>query len=95
MLAAGEKTAGTKLDVLTVQELEDVRLEPGRITLLAQNWLGGTAPPMGECSEEAGSAAFASLNLAVEAVQRGICEGIVFAPLNKHSLRLGGFAGGG
>ncbi|MEP6557375.1 MAG: 4-hydroxythreonine-4-phosphate dehydrogenase PdxA [Burkholderiales bacterium] len=90
MLATGETIASTKLDTLTVHDLDSVRFEPDRITLLAQDWLGGTAPPLGECSDEAGCAAFASLNLAVEAVQRGICEGIVFAPLNKHSLRLGG-----
>ncbi len=90
MLAEGEKIAGIKLHPWIVHDLDDVRFEPGRITLLAQDWLGGMAPPLGVCSDEAGRAAFHSLNLAVETVQRGVCGGIVFAPLNKHSLRLGG-----
>ena len=90
MLAGAQNIAGVELDVLRVDSLDEARFEPGRITLLAQDWLGGVAPPLGTCTMEAGSAAFKSLNLAVEAVQREIAQAIVFAPLNKHSLRLGG-----
>ena len=90
MLADGERIAGLKLDTLTVDSLDNVRFDPGRVSLLTQDWLNGKSPPLGECTEQAGHAAFASLNLAVEAVRRGACDGIVFAPLNKHSLRLGG-----
>jgi 4-hydroxythreonine-4-phosphate dehydrogenase len=41
-------------------------------------------------SVEAGQAALDGLRLAAEAAQRGDVDGIVFAPLNKHSMRLGG-----
>ncbi|MEO8249385.1 MAG: 4-hydroxythreonine-4-phosphate dehydrogenase PdxA [Burkholderiales bacterium] len=90
MLAEGERIAGAKLATIAVPDLSSVRFEPDRITLLEQDWLGGKTPPLGTCTEAAGRAAFESLNLAVEAVRRGVCQGIVFAPLNKHSLRLGG-----
>ncbi|MDQ2778822.1 MAG: 4-hydroxythreonine-4-phosphate dehydrogenase PdxA [Pseudomonadota bacterium] len=90
MLADAERIAGVKLQVLQVESLDGVRFEPGKVSLLEQDWLGGKTPPLGECTLEAGRAAFAALELAVQAVQRGVCDGIVFAPLNKHSLRLGG-----
>ena len=35
-------------------------------------------------------ARFEAMQLATEAVRRGEVDGIVFAPLNKHALRLGG-----
>ena len=93
MLADAERIAGTRLEqTITVGRLDDVRFEPGRVTVLAQDWLEGKSPPLGRSTEEAGRAAFESLELAVEAVRRGVCSGIVFAPFNKHSLRLGGLS---
>ncbi|MVW77606.1 4-hydroxythreonine-4-phosphate dehydrogenase PdxA [Bordetella sp. 02P26C-1] len=90
MLADAQRLVGVTLDTLTIESLDDVRYEPGRLTVLAQNWLDGKSPPMGECTVQAGHASFQALETALEAVKRGLCDGIVFAPLNKHSLRLGG-----
>jgi 4-hydroxythreonine-4-phosphate dehydrogenase len=89
-LASGERVAGMQLDTLAVPSLDQVRFEPGRITLLAHDWLAGRPLVLGECNQASGEASMLALALATEAVGRGIVDGIVFAPLNKHSLRLGG-----
>lgn len=92
VLASGQQIAGVRLDTLTVPSLDSVHFEPGRITLLAKDWLQSRALVLGECNEASGLASMQALALATEAVSRGVVDGIVFAPLNKHSLRLGGLA---
>lgn len=44
----------------------------------------------GEATHAGGRAAFAALTAAADAARRGEVDGIVFAPLNKHALRLAG-----
>ncbi|SHI07864.1 PdxA family dehydrogenase [Pollutimonas bauzanensis] len=90
MLADAQAVAGMEIDTLVVKDLESVRYEPGRVTVLEHDWLRGKLPARGECTVDAGRASFLALEAALDAVKRGECEGIVFAPLNKHSLRLGG-----
>ncbi|HEY9571625.1 MAG TPA: 4-hydroxythreonine-4-phosphate dehydrogenase PdxA [Pusillimonas sp.] len=90
VLADAQRMTGLELDTLTIASLDDIRYEPGRVTVLEKNWLDGKSPPLGECTLEAGTASFLALETALEAVKRGLCDGIIFAPLNKHSLRLGG-----
>lgn len=90
VLADAQQLTGIKLNTLSIKSLDDVRYEPGRLTVLECDWLAGKSPPLGECTPEAGRASFLALENALEAVKRGLCDGIVFAPLNKHSLRLGG-----
>ncbi len=90
VLASGEQIAGERLDPLTVTRLEDVRFEPGRVTLLARGFMQGQPLVLGESNAVSGRASMDALALATDAVQRGLAGAIVFAPLNKHSLRLGG-----
>jgi 4-hydroxythreonine-4-phosphate dehydrogenase len=90
MLADAERLVGVTLNKLTIHRLEDIRYEPGRITVLEFDCLKGKSPPLGECTVEAGTASFMALEIALDAVKQKLCEGIIFAPLNKHSLRLGG-----
>ncbi|MDQ6882216.1 MAG: 4-hydroxythreonine-4-phosphate dehydrogenase PdxA, partial [Pseudomonadota bacterium] len=90
VLACGERVAGEQLDVLTFSRLDDVRFEPGRVSLLARDFMQGRTPVLGESNESSGRASMRALELATEAVQRGAADAILFAPLNKHSLRLGG-----
>lgn len=90
VLAAGERVAGTKLDVLQVEHLDALRFEDGRPTLLTCDWMQGQEPVLGESNEQSGRASFEALELATATVRRGQAEAILFAPLNKHSLRLGG-----
>ncbi|MEO8655012.1 MAG: 4-hydroxythreonine-4-phosphate dehydrogenase PdxA [Ramlibacter sp.] len=90
VLDSGLRIAGTQLDVLAVESLETVRFEPGRVSLLARDWLQGKQLVLGESNADSGRASFLALALATEAVDRRMVDGLVFAPLNKHSLRLGG-----
>lgn len=90
VLAAGERAAGAKLDPLRIDSLDALRFEDGRPTLLACDWMAGQEPVPGESNEQSGRASFEALELATQAVLQGQADGILFAPLNKHSLRLGG-----
>ncbi|CAN7659695.1 MULTISPECIES: 4-hydroxythreonine-4-phosphate dehydrogenase PdxA [unclassified Variovorax] len=94
VLESGERIAGggTALDPLRLESLDALRFEPGRPSLLVQNTMGGKPPVLGESNAHSGKASFEAMQLATEAVRRGAVDGIVFAPLNKHSLRLGGLA---
>ena len=90
LLADGERIAGARLDPLVCASLDDLRFESGRITLLARDFMRGQAAVLGESNATSGTASMQALELATEAVQRGQAQAILFAPLNKHSLRLGG-----
>lgn len=90
VLASGERIADERLDPLKLHGLDDLRFEPGRASLLVQQTMGGIPPLLGESNAHSGRASFEAMELATEAVRRGLVAGIVFAPLNKHSLRLGG-----
>jgi len=88
VLAGGERLANARLDVLAAQPGEALRFAPGRITHLVQPEPG--AAPLGECSVPAGRAALQALATATDLARDGAVQGILFAPLNKHSLRLAG-----
>ncbi|QFZ81494.1 4-hydroxythreonine-4-phosphate dehydrogenase [Variovorax paradoxus] len=90
VLAAGERVAGVKLAPLQVNALDDLRFEDGRLSLFTRDWMAGEEPVLGESNERSGHASFQALEDATLAVRRGQADAILFAPLNKHSLRLGG-----
>jgi 4-hydroxythreonine-4-phosphate dehydrogenase len=90
VIAAGERLAGIELSLATVPSLARVDAIPGRINFVEAPLRSATIPATGKSSVEAGQAALDGLRLAAEAAQRGDVDGIVFAPLNKHSMRLGG-----
>lgn len=90
VLAAGERVAGVKLDALRLGSLDSPRFEDGRPSLFARDWMNGTEAVLGESNEASGRASFEALELATQAVRHGQADAILFAPLNKHSLRLGG-----
>jgi len=89
-LEGGERIAGQRLDPLRVDSLDALRFEPNRVSLLAQGTLQGRAATLGESNAHSGRDAFEALQLATDAARRRKVDGIVFAPFNKHSLRLGG-----
>jgi 4-hydroxythreonine-4-phosphate dehydrogenase len=76
-LASGERIAG-------------VRVPRTHIEVQGYDALEGREPALGESNAASGRCALRSLELATDAVTRGEVHGIVFAPFNKHSLRLGG-----
>jgi len=90
VLAGGERIANAALDVLPVRPGEALRFEPGRITHFVLAEPSGGSAPLGACSEAAGRAALQALTVAAQLARDGQVQGIVFAPLNKHSLRLAG-----
>ena len=83
VIAAGEHVAGEKALVSAIPA-------PGRATLHALSLGGAAVITPGRATEEGGRAVLASLAAAVDAAKRGEVQGIVFAPLNKHALRLAG-----
>jgi 4-hydroxythreonine-4-phosphate dehydrogenase len=89
VLAAGQRITGAELPLTEVSS-PDAAVPAGRIGWWRYDTLGGVEPALGESSEAAGRCTMRSLELACEAVQRGAAHAIVFAPFNKHSLRLGG-----
>jgi 4-hydroxythreonine-4-phosphate dehydrogenase len=88
-LAIGERTAGARLDVLPARTSHALRFEAGRVAHLVLPEPEGSAK-LGECSVAAGQVALRALTAATEMAHEGAVQGIVFAPLNKHSLRLAG-----
>ena len=90
VVANGERIAQVKLDLLPVRGREPLRFEPGRITHLVLDEPKAGVAPLGECSEAAGQAALDALTAATRLAREGAVQGIVYAPLNKHSLRLAG-----
>jgi 4-hydroxythreonine-4-phosphate dehydrogenase len=89
VLAAGQRIAGAELPVTEVSA-PDAAVPAGRIAWWRYDSLGGHEPALGTSSEAAGRCTLRSLELACEAVEQGAAHAIVFAPFNKHSLRLGG-----
>jgi 4-hydroxythreonine-4-phosphate dehydrogenase len=75
VLARGETIAGTKLDM-------------ARIAHRVQRETGDA--PMGQCTAAAGAAVLEALTAATGLAKDGMVDAILFAPMNKHSLRLAG-----
>src|SRR5438045_2532680 len=91
MLAAGERVARTRVDMLRCPQ-GSLEFEPHRPTLAALDLIAAKAITPGEATAAGGRAALTALEMAADAAKRGEVDGIVFAPLNKHALRLGGLA---
>ena len=89
ILAAGERVANARIDALRAAP-DALAFERGRPTLVAMDLIDAKAITPGRATLEGGRAAFAALDAAAEAAKRGDVDGIVFAPLNKHALRLAG-----
>ncbi|MEY4751303.1 MAG: hypothetical protein RIQ60_3517 [Pseudomonadota bacterium] len=92
LVAEGERITGQKLPVVQVAHAGAAFPEGDVIAWLAQDVLQGQLPPRAQSSTEAGRAALSALEAAAAAAGAGLVQGIVFAPLNKHSLRLAGMA---
>ncbi len=89
LLADAERITGLALDPLRCDDAQAVRFEPGRVSWLPTEGLGGPLV-RGQATEAAGVEAMRCLDLAADAARQGRVQAIVFAPLNKHALRMGG-----
>jgi 4-hydroxythreonine-4-phosphate dehydrogenase len=81
-IAAGERVANVKALIGSASE--------GRAVIKALSLGGEKAITPGVATEAGGRAALGALEAATQAALRGDVDGIVFAPLNKHALRLAG-----
>jgi 4-hydroxythreonine-4-phosphate dehydrogenase len=90
VLAGGERLANTKLETVRFSRRDALRFEPGRITHLVLDEPQAGPAQLGECSVAAGQAALEALTTATQLARDGAVQAILFAPLNKHSLRLAG-----
>jgi 4-hydroxythreonine-4-phosphate dehydrogenase len=88
-LASGARIASVELPFARVESL-DAAAPSGRIAWLAYDALHGADPVLGTSNAASGACAMRALELATDAVASGAVQGIVFAPFNKHALRLGG-----
>jgi 4-hydroxythreonine-4-phosphate dehydrogenase len=82
-IAHGERVSGTKALIGNGRGKAGARLH-------ALELGGETAITPGVATEAAGRAALTALEVAAQAARAGSIDGIVFAPLNKHALRLAG-----
>ena len=85
-----ERLAGVSVPLVRIDDVGSLQCAPGRVHWLVQHSLGAAAPVRGQSTADSGRAALAALTAAADAVLAGVAQGIVFAPLNKHSLRLAG-----
>ena len=90
--AANPGSTTAELQKTCATTVTSAPLAAGQIGWWRHDTLGGIEPPLGEATEASGRCAMQSLELACQAVQQGAADAIVFAPFNKHALRLGGLA---
>jgi len=91
ILAAGERVAGVRVEALPC-DAAALAFAPGRPLLAALDLIDAATITPGEATLAGGRAAFRALETAADAARRGDVDGIVFAPLNKHAMRLAGLA---
>jgi len=89
MLAHGERITGL---VIPTNEWSAAapRSTPGKVSLARLELIASDAIEPGAATLAGGRAALGALEAAAHAAARGDVDGIVFAPLNKHALRLAG-----
>jgi len=89
IVAEGERVSGFRLSPLPCAP-DALRFERGRPSLAQLDLIGSGAIEPGKATMTGGKAALTALDAAASAVLRGDVDGIVFAPLNKHALRMAG-----
>ena len=90
MLAIGEKAAGVALDYRRASGIDALAFDADRPTLVAFDWIAPRDIEIGSATVASGRAVLSSLTLAANAVRAGAVHGVLFAPLNKHAMRIAG-----
>jgi 4-hydroxythreonine-4-phosphate dehydrogenase len=86
----GETDAGKKLQLKRVDSIESATFEPGRASFFAVDSLADAEIQPAQVTQASGRYAFGMLGRAAAAAIAGHLDGVVFAPLNKAAMRLGG-----
>lgn len=90
IFAMGQRTAGVSLSAQIVRHLEDVRFDSGTLQFLD---FPGPSPEeftVGQVDPKAGKSVLEVLAFALDLARDGKLDAIVFAPLNKQAMHLGG-----
>ena len=87
---AGMQVAGASFPYVRAESLRQAANRGESVVLLRSGTRPSAGFARGASSAEAGRYCLETLRVALDAVAEGIADAIVFAPLNKHSLHLGG-----
>lgn len=91
VLRAGEAAAGARIQA-EERSLPIGDPETGKLYFHRFAPLEGAAIATGEATQEAGRESLEALALAARLARDGVLDGVVFAPLNKAAMHLGGLA---
>ena len=89
-LGRGQSVDGTELAVTELDGANDVNVVAGQISLLPQSLEGAADYPYGESLPEGGRYMLACFETLLSLHKEGRIDSICFAPLNKHTLKIGG-----
>ena len=91
-LARGQSAAGTDLQIETLAGANDVNVEAGKVSLLPQSLAGAESYPLGKSRREGGRYMLDCFETLLALHKEGRIDSICFAPLNKHTLKIGGMS---
>ena len=89
-LARGQVVAGTNITIEELSGANDVAVETGTFSLLPQALDGAANYPYGESRPEGGRYMLDCFETLLSLYKEKRIDSICFAPLNKHSLKIGG-----
>ncbi|MEW6661297.1 MAG: PdxA family dehydrogenase [Bacillota bacterium] len=87
----GIEVAGRGPEFQVCENEKEIHHQPGKVYVLEQNNLAPGDFAIGQVSEETGRAMGQDLARGVNLVQNGVADGIVYGPLTKAALHLGGY----
>jgi 4-hydroxythreonine-4-phosphate dehydrogenase len=91
ILQQGIEVAGRGFEFEILEHESKARRQPGKVYMLDQGNLAPGDFAIGQVSAETGRAMGQDLARAVSLVQDGLADGMVFGPLTKAALNLGGY----
>jgi len=91
VLQQGIEVAGRGFEFEILENGKEARRQPGKVYMLDQGNLAPGDFAIGQVSVETGRAMGQDLARAVSLVQDGLADGMVFGPLTKAALNLGGY----
>ncbi len=89
-LRQGMEIAGVDVDFVEYPSVEGVPFREGEVALVDLGNLDPVSYRLGEVSAVSGKATFEALRLGLDLLVDGIIDALVYAPLNKQAMHLGG-----
>ncbi len=90
LLDMGQQVAGVRVPYRVVARLEEARFGEGGVPLLHVPGVPPDQVTVGRLSAEAGKFVLVTMTTALHLAREGRLDAIVFAPLNKQAMRMGG-----